>query len=162
MYRKIALTASLLAFVACTDHGPPGVGDDLTDPELPARGLDDIQTWLAAGYYKAWACELVMRPMRSPSPHGYARVCNNEVLHAAISAGSGQFPVGAASVKEEYEAGKLVGFAVSRRLDDGADGNAWYWYERNAEGTFANSAGSGNCTGCHGDAKRDYVYTLVP
>jgi hypothetical protein len=153
--------AWLVASAACTDPGPATYADSVTDPQLPARGLNDLQTWLAAGYYQAWACEDIARPFRSPSPHGRARVCNNDALHAAIAAGTGRFPAGAAAVKEEYDGDVIVGYAVSRKLEEGTTGKAWYWYEHNANGQFANSAGAEDCTGCHGGAARDYVFTLV-
>ncbi|MGH9886004.1 MAG: hypothetical protein ACREBE_10775, partial [bacterium] len=85
---------------ACTDPGPDSFGDDLTDPELPARGTADAPVWLAAGHYRQWHCEPTPHSARPPSPHGKNRICNNDALHVA---GSGDLPAGAASVKEIYD-----------------------------------------------------------
>lgn len=134
-------------------------GDDLSDPQLPARGTDDVVAWLDAGYYRSWHCEAERHPGRAPSPHGGARICDNDALHDAI-AGGGPFPAGAASVKELFDGDALVGFAVARKLSDGTGGDRWYWYEAKGEKVYANSAGAGNCTGCH-DAARDYIFTLL-
>ena len=151
-----------IAATACTaasEPDPRSAGDDLTDPELPPRGTDDLPAWLAAGYYRAWRCEPEAHEGRAPSPHGRNRICNNAALHAA--AGTGPFPAGAASVKEIFD-GDVKTYAVSRKLADGAGGDTWYWYEGNAEHAYGNGRGTPVCTGCHGGAARDYVFTIVP
>lgn len=152
-------TALVLAAAACTDPGPESVGDDLTDPQLPARGTADVQGWLAAGYYRAWRCEPEPHPGRPPSPHDANRICNNDALHAA--AGSGVFPVGAAAVKEIFDGGAITSYAVARKMTEGTGGDRWFWYEGGPDKVYANSEGAGNCTGCHQDA-RDFVFTIVP
>jgi len=149
------LVACLLGIAGCTDDGPATFGDALDDPQLPPRGLDDIEAWIAAGHYQAWHCEMVAQPSRGSSPHGTARVCNNDALHAA--APGGRFPVGSAAVKELYDDGVIVNHSVSRRLTDDAGGDAWYWYEQHS----ANGAGEGKCTGCHATAPHDYVFIVV-
>jgi hypothetical protein len=148
-----------LALAGCTDDGAGSFGDELTDPQLPARGFTDVQSWLAAGYYQAWRCEAAAHGARPRSPHGGSRICNNDALAAG---GAGAFPVGAAAVKEIFNGGKLTGYAVSRKLAAGDGGDRWYWYEGNADKVYANDQGVDGCTGCHDQADRDYVFTIVP
>jgi hypothetical protein len=150
-----------LSLAGCTDDGTSSFGDDLTDPQLPARGAVDLPQWLAAGSYRAWRCEPQPHPGRPPSPHGATRICNNDALHAA-AAGAGGFPVGAAAVKEIFAGDRVVSYAVSRKLTAGDGGDRWYWYEGNAEKVYGNGPGVTGCTGCHGRAARDFVFTVVP
>jgi hypothetical protein len=152
---------ALLALLAtaCTDPGPESSGDDLTDPELPARGTADLPAWLAAGYYLAWHCEPEAHAPRAPSPHGRNRICNNAALHAAT--GTSAFPAGAASVKEIFD-DNVMGYAITRKLGDGTGGDTWYWYEANPDHVYANGPGKASCISCHGGAARDYVFTVVP
>ena len=75
-------------------------------------------------------------------------------LLAGSSAGS--YPVGAASVKELYRDGAIIGFAVGRKTDAG-----WYWYESIGTSVVADSVGAGLCAGCHADAPRDHVFVQV-
>lgn len=144
----------------CAEHrdGGPSFGDSLTDPQVPARGSADLPQWLAAGYYLGWRCEPEHRSGRPPSPHGTARVCNNDALAATAS---GAFPVGAATVKEIYDGDRITGYAVSRKVSTSGN-DAWYWYERVSDNLYANDQGIAGCTGCHVQATRDFVFTLVP
>lgn len=155
--RTFRLFVWLLA--ACTDPGPTSFGDDLADPQVPARGTDDAPTWLAAGHYQAWHCEAAPHAGRPPSPHGKNRICSNDALSTAAT---GEFPVGAASVKEIYEGDDIFAYAIARKLTTGAGGDGWYWYEANPDKVYANGEGAGSCTGCHARAARDFVFTVVP
>jgi hypothetical protein len=150
----------LIAIGACT--GPESYGDPVDDPQVPARGFDAIQDWISAGYYLAWHCEPEPHPRRSPSPHGAMnRICSNDALAAA--SGTGPFPVSAAAVKEVYgSSGGIVGYAVYRKVSDRGGGDSWYWYEGSRDDVAANGEGESSCTGCHGAAPRDYVFTVVP
>lgn len=153
--------SSVLALAACAaDPGAASHGDAVTDPQVPPRGSDDLPVWLAGGYYRSWRCEAAAHPGRTSSPHGTTRICNNDALHTA-SAGAA-FPVGAAAVKEIFDGGDVMAYAVSRKLEAGSGGDRWYWYEASADHIYANRQGAGNCTGCHADAERDYVFTIVP
>lgn len=103
------------------------------DPQLPpTSGYADVETWLARGLYKSWRCEPAVHEALSPSPHGFNRICNNTLL-ANQPAGPGEYPVGAAAVKELYASadGGIIGYAVSVHLSAGTDTANWYWYERN-------------------------------
>jgi hypothetical protein len=141
-----------------------------TDQLPPTTQFTDVEAWLAQGAYKAWHCETAVHAARSPSPHGMNRICNNAKI-TAQAAGKGEYPVGAASVKELYdEAGaNIIGYAVAVHTSAGGDTSNWYWYERNpslnapaksgsaglvADGMGPNEGVAGTptaqvCTGCH-------------
>lgn len=53
-------------------------------------------------------------------------ICSNTVLSGA---GSGEYPVGAAGVKELYDTGgtKIVGYGVYLHTKAGITGDTWYW-----------------------------------
>jgi len=150
---------ALAAAGACADHGPGSFGDDLTDPQVPPRGTEDILDWLEVGYYQAWTCEPASHAGRAPSPHGPSRICNNDALHATTS---GAFPVGAVAVKELFEGTTVTSYAVARKVTAGDGGDRWYWYEGGPDKVFASSEGAGGCVSCHVQAARDYVFTIVP
>ena len=182
---RATCVAAAIALSACSSAPATSTGDagsdaaqpaqdpsTLGDTQTPATGDDaTISAWLAKGEYKAWTCEPAVHDARSPSPHGKNRICSNTLSskHAA-----GEFPVGAANVKEIYdEAGqKVVGFAIARKVAAGA-GDAWYWYEKTGTSVVANGLGVEGapmavCVGCHkgagSDAKHsghDLVYTQV-
>jgi hypothetical protein len=144
------------------------------DAQTPATGAAaDIDAWIAKGDYKKWKCESAVHEARSPSPHGKNRICSNDLLSAA---GDGEFPTGAASVKELYDdAGTtIVGHAVYLKTKAGA-GESFYWYEVSSSlgGVVANGTGDSGtaksiCVGCHSAAGadanhsgHDFVYTQV-
>lgn len=157
-------------------------GSSNADPENPPiTGREDIEAWLAAGYYNQWACEPDAHDPRSPSPHGPNRICSNA---RASAAGAGEYPVDSASVKELFDdAGEnVVGYAVSRHVSAGTTGGTWYWYERvpldspvphDANGVVVSGLGDSGvaldvCVGCHQLAGsdpehsgHDFVYTQV-
>jgi hypothetical protein len=149
----------LLLLVGCSD-GPATVGDPLDDPQLPARGTDDMNAWLTAGHYKSWHCEAEPHPARPNSGHSANRICNNDVLHADDGS-EGPFVVGAAAVKELYDGDRIVGYAVYRKVTAGAGGASWYWYEAVGEDIIANGTDDDTCTGCHARAGRDFVFTRL-
>jgi hypothetical protein len=158
----------LLAALALAGCGAPAVTDD---PQLPpTSGYADVETWLARGLYRAWHCEPAVHPALSPSPHGLARICNNAKL-TAQPAGPGEYPVGAAAVKELYATadGGIIGYALEVHVSAGTSTANWYWYERNpalgapakngSAGLLADGVGPGEgvagtvseqvCTHCH-------------
>jgi hypothetical protein len=144
---------------ACGDPGPTSVGDPLDDPQLPPRGSTDIVTWLEAAHYNTWQCEPEPHDARPRSPHGRNRICSNDLL--ASSTGDGPFPVGAAGVKEIFDGSSISLYAVYRKVADGTGGNTWYWFEGDRGDVIANGEGDSTCTGCHGGAPRDFVFTIV-
>ncbi len=151
----------LILLVACSDPGPASFGDPLDDPQLPPRGQDDILTWIEAGHYNSWACETEPHPPAPGSGHGPNRICSNDVLVAAADLDS-VFPPGAAAIKEVFDGdGAIAAYAVYRKIEELPGGNSWYWYEGTRDGNVANGQGDDTCTGCHGRAPRDFVYTII-
>ncbi len=154
-------SAMFLVLAACSsDPGSPSFGDLVDDPQLPPRGQDDIHTWIEAGHYLSWSCEPERHPPAPGSGHGPNRICSNDALVAAAS-GDADFSIGAASVKEVFESDDSIVYAVYRKMDETIGGNSWYWYEGTRDGNVANGQGDGTCTGCHGRAPRDFVYTII-
>lgn len=132
----------------------------MVDPQRPptssAMALED---WLKTGAYKAWACESAMHAARPGSAHAANRICSNDLLSKSVS---GEYPVGAASVKELFNgAGAIIGYAVGLRLKAGPADDSWFWYERVNTTTYANGAGVALCANCHRNAPRDFIYTQV-
>jgi hypothetical protein len=141
------------------------------DAETPATGNPQIVAdWLKTGAYRKWRCEALVHQARSPSPHGSNRVCSNRKL---ADHGAGEFPIGAASVKEVYDdLGARRGYAIGKKVDSGT-APAWVWFMMEGSNIVANARGiaaaAAACTGCHAaagtDAQHsghDFVYTIVP
>jgi cytochrome c553 len=153
--------------------------------QLPATGSNDVtKAWLEKGYYKKWKCEEASHDARSPSPHGKNRICSNDLSAAS---GAGEYPVGAANVKELYDdaGASVIGYAIETHVKAGADPDSWYWYEFNpavgappkdgVTGLVANGLATDAkgpeatiCVGCHSAAGKDkdhfghdFVYTQV-
>jgi hypothetical protein len=154
--------AVLVVLAACaTEPPPPGdPGDDelVVDEQSPPVTHAELVLWLAEGHYLAWACEPEAHPARPPGAHGENRICSNDLLSQSAS---GRFPIGAASVKELVRDGEVEGFAVMRRITGDAAANAWYWYESVGSNVIADGRSPGICTGCHGGAPRDFIFTRV-
>jgi hypothetical protein len=149
-----------------------------------------VEAWLATGQYKAWHCEKAVHAARFPSPHGFNRICSNDLISSRAT-GTGSWPEGAAAVKELYASltsTTPVGYAVYlKTAADSAAGANWYWYERvpldstvphDSNGVVADGPGTTGtplsiCVACHGavgsdmahtpsPGGRDFVYTPVP
>jgi hypothetical protein len=157
--------------------------DNHDDSEVPpTTGYQALEAWLDQGYYKSWHCETGPHEARSPSPHGINRICNNAKV-TAQPAGKGEYPVGAANVKELYDStgASIVGYSVAVHVSAGNDTSNWYWYERNpalglpgkngssglvADGVGPNEGMTGTatervCTGCHAAAGSDAKHTTT-
>jgi hypothetical protein len=161
-----------------------GTGTEADASQTPPQGETNVKAWLAAGYYKSWACQPAEHPSRPPSPHSFNRICSNDL----IASGSPPWPVGAAAVKELYNGaadagGEIFGYAVYLKTADDADGGnggSWYWYEDDppfnpdggivADGLGTMGAPMAICVSCHIAAGSnaahagpgDFVYTQVP
>ena len=194
----LAASAALVSSGCSNDDTSPA--DTAADPpdasaavsQTPPTGYTAIESWLQTGAYQQWSCEAAIHASRDPSPHGFNRICSNDVI-AAMAGGTETWPVGAAAVKELYNSltdTTPVGYAVYRKDDaDSAGGASWYWYERvpltsnfphDGNGVVADGFGTADggppttiCVGCHtaagSDAPhtptpggRDFVYTPVP
>jgi hypothetical protein len=171
-----------------------GCSDDDTSAETtgqrPPQGAAAVEAWLATGAYKSWQCEPAVHAARSPSPHGFNRICSNDLLSANATK-QGAWPEGVAAVKEMFDTANQAapsGYAVYlKTAADSAGGSNWYWYERLSKPAAAQfglpevaADGLGNaggakdiCVACHiaagSDAAhtpsvggRDQVYTPVP
>ena len=172
------LTACLMAASACG-------GDDGSDgdkeatgavSQTPPMGAAAVEQWLQTGAYKSWHCEAAPHMFRSPSPHGFNRICSNDLISQNAS-GKGVWPKGAAAVKELHASATSttpVGYAVYlKTADDSAAGVNWYWYERvpldsaaphDATGVVADGMGASGtantiCVGCHSAAGLDAAHT---
>src|SRR4051812_36675170 len=106
MKTPICLLLGVVAAALIGGCGNGGGGDDESQVP-PTSSAADIDAWIAEGHYKEWACEDKEHEARSPSPHGFNRICSNDVLSAA---GDGEYPVDSAGVKELWDAagGKVV------------------------------------------------------
>ena len=170
MKTKPRLACSFLfsfSLAACGGSGSPGMGagDAQTPPTTSAQA---IQTWIAAGSYKAWHCEPTAHAPRAPSPHtSQNRVCSNDLLSAT---GPGEYPIGAASVKELVTDGQIAGQAVYVK-DRTGGGESFVWFEANGSSVAAFGHGDSGtpkdvCVGCHANAGpshfgHDFVFTQV-
>jgi len=184
------MRATTLALIAVCLFGVSACGGDDDDTmnndstgdqkQTPPTSGAKLTTWLAKGYYKQWHCEDAVHEARSPSPHGYNRICSNDLI-ADNATGTGAWPKGAAAVKELYNAETDAtpgGYSVYLKTDsDSKDGANFYWYEMLPPespiagmfpgGVAADGMGDkGNpkdlCVGCHGAAGSDTAHTPSP
>lgn len=163
--RSIACSITVLGLIGALS----GCGDA---PTASPQTLAGVQALLVSAEYKAWHCESAPHAARSPSPHGINRICSNDLLSGNPS---GDYPVGAASVKEIYadDGHTISGYAYARKVGASQNGDGWYWYAGTAttaevEGLGSTSASKTACVGCHrgagSDANHsghDFVYTQV-
>jgi cytochrome c553 len=139
--------------------------------QLPPEGGAAVEAWLTTGAYKQWHCEAAVHAARSPSPHGFNRICSNDAI-ASNATGTAAWPAGAAAVKELYDSATATtptGYAVyGKKQADSAAGANWYWYERLpaggvvADGTGDKGPAMSICVGCHAAAGSDTAHTPSP
>ena len=136
--------------------------------EIPPTTAEALDTWLATRAYASWTCESAPHASRPPSGHATNRICSNRALSTHEA---GEYPIGAASVKELFDdAGNVTGHAVATKVAAGG-GESWYWYEKIGDRVIAAGVGTSGtpktvCTRCHlraGDATfgHDLVFTQV-
>lgn len=154
-----------------TDAGsPPPPPATAGNDQTPATGdAAAVKAWLDTKAYTKWACEPAPHPRRTGSGHSANRICSNGLLSAH---GAGEYPVGAASVKELFDGNNnLNGYAMLLKVKAGG-AESFYWYENIGASVIANGTGdSGSaksvCTGCHsgaganGQSGHDFVFTQV-
>ncbi|MFO0675798.1 MAG: hypothetical protein U0169_04650 [Polyangiaceae bacterium] len=161
---------------ATSSDGSTSVADAATvdlapGPETPPTNGPELETWLAAGHYKSWACEPAPHASRRPSAHAINRICSNALV--ASFTGTGERPAGSAGVKELYDATgtDVVGYAVYLKTKPTSAGGAnWYWYERlskDAKTPYADGLGvlpdvNSKCVSCHEGAGSDAAHTPTP
>lgn len=141
-------------------------------PQTPPQGKVALVPWIMEGHYRAWDCQATAHPSPAFSGHTHTRVCLNTLWINTLP--SQVFPVGAAAVKELWDAAHtaIVGYAVMVKVGPGNTPADWYWYERvpadfvpppmlpepiQPDGTFVDRVGtSGNaltiCASCHSTA----------
>lgn len=131
---------------------------------VPPTAKDALLNWLQAGSYRNWEKESA--PHQSLGPHPVQVVVYlNPALDRSLAAKAAAHPVGAAAVKELFDAsGKLAGWAVSvKTAADSEGGKGWYWYEILGTTPAARVVASANgvplCVGCHAPGS-DFV--LIP
>jgi hypothetical protein len=170
------LAGAVLGALGCSDDDSMSTSGDEVKTQAPPMGAAALEAWLADGAYKEWQCEEAPHAARSPSPHGVNRICSNALISEG-AAGDGDWPKGAAAVKEIYAAigdDEPIGYAVYLKTASDSEGGAnWYWYERIGDTTPADGLGAQLCVSCHAAAGaaaahtpspggRDQVYTPVP
>ncbi|RYZ02584.1 MAG: hypothetical protein EOO73_31035 [Myxococcales bacterium] len=149
-------------------------GDAQTPPTTNGA---DVEEWLKKGDYKNWTCEKAEHPQIKVSPHGYNRVCSNDLAATFTGSVDDERPVDTASVKELYDdSSSLVGYAVSVKVKAASSGgDNWYWYERvtlgsaappESSGVAADGLGSDSavkriCVGCHAGAGSDAQHAVT-
>lgn len=161
----------LLSAVGCGTT--PAKFDDQTPP---TTGRADVESWITTAAYKGWTCEPAVHASRDPSPHGFNKICSNDLI-SQNATGTTVWPKGAAAVKELYAsltAATPIGYAVYLKTEaDSANGANWYWYERvpldseaphDANGIVADGRGGSGapkevCVGCHVAAGTDAMHT---
>ena len=137
-----------------TDGSSPGTGPTQTPPQ----GTAAMDAWISAGHYKTWRCEATASSARPNGAHGANRICSNDL---ASQHGAGEYPVGAASVKELHSSvtgTTPTGHAVALKVASGKTGAAWYWYEKIGARVVADGANVGICAGCHSLAGADATH----
>jgi hypothetical protein len=156
-----------------------GASPSALSNQTPPQGAEAVEQWLASGAYKDWQCEDKPHASRAPSPHGYNRICSNDVIASKANA-KGDWPQGAAAVKELYASAddsEPMGYSVYLKTkSDSAKGANWYWYERLPASTAASAKvdavvadGLGDsggakdiCVACHAAAGSDSAHTPSP
>lgn len=144
-----------------SDLGGPSDATPASSGQLPPRERMALESWLAQGHYKMWSCERGTSARRLNGAHGRTRICSNAAL---VASKSGDYPVGAASVKEIYDASdRLNGYAIGLKITSGGAVASWYWYERIGTSVIADGDGTAVrlCSGCHQSAVRDHVFILA-
>jgi hypothetical protein len=182
---RVMLGMMMTGLIACRSSGAKSVGttdgsteDASAASQIPPMGGAAVEAWLATGSYKQWTCESAVHAARSPSPHGFNRICSNNLI-SANATGTGVWPQNASAVKELYADASSttpVGYAVySKTQADSAGGANWYWYERvpldstaaphdATTGVVADGLGSSGtamsiCVSCHSVAGSDAMHT---
>jgi len=154
---------------------PDGKPGDTQTP--PTTNGSAVEAWLKLGDYERWTCETMEHAQLKVSPHGFNRVCSNDIAASFAGGVDDERPVNTASVKELYDdSSNLVGYAVAVKVKAASDGgDGWYWYERvplssdaphDKEGVVADGLGSAGaaksiCVGCHAGAGSDAAHDVM-
>lgn len=153
----MVLCVGMTAGLGCTSDGPSD-----PDENIPPSDEAGVGVWIDSGLYLDWNCEPDPSPATGVSPHGTRRICHSPLVEADRD-GTGQWPVGATLVKEQYDGtGVLAAISLESRVNDQEGDPGWLYWRR--AGTSVSNYGVGEpfCTGCHAGASRDFVFILAP
>jgi hypothetical protein len=143
----------------------PGCADSASDPpdeNVPPSDEEGIGDWIDTGLYLDWSCEPDPGPATGVSPHGTRRICHSPLVEGDRD-GTGQWPVGATLVKEQYDgAGALGAISLETRVNGQAGDPGWLYWRRAGDTVSNYGVGEPFCTGCHAGAPRDYIFVLAP
>lgn len=161
--KKLFASLGLFALAAC------GGGSAKSDPQTPpTNSKAAIDAWLDEGHYQQWHCQTGTHTSDVASGHPEkARICSNDKLSAH---GAGEYPVGAANVKEIFDANNTrIGTTLYVKTKSGG-GESFFYYGKGdleAFGPGSDALVKATCVDCHSDAGvgttfgHDFVYTQV-
>ena len=144
-----------------TSAGCPGTSAGCPATEPPTNA-DDLLAWLEAESYSGWASESAVHA--SSGPHGNVKIFINQTLDDSLGAANAEHPMGAAAVKELYDADSTTRIGWSVEIKTAADSNMgmnWYWFDYKNDALNMEGMGLGTCTGCHASGA-DYVTVTYP
>ncbi len=168
MKTLFALLSAVTLAAAC--GGTSGANLDDRTQFFPTSSQSEIQAWLDGGAYKQWNCQATTHASDLASGHPTkARICSNDALSAH---GSGEYPVGAANVKEIFDAADLrIGTTVYGKIaKTTATHNGFFYFGAGdlvAFGPGSDATVKATCVDCHGEAGvtttfgHDFVYVQV-
>jgi hypothetical protein len=150
---SFVLLAQSFVLGAC---GAQPTGDAQNPPTESAAALS---AWLDKGEYKNWKCEASANTKTEGDAaihvHGMTRVCSNDVL----ANGTAPWAKGAASVKEIWKDGAIVGLdAYVKTKADSEAGQSFYYYNGTPESVGTGGAGRSECSTCHSAAGSDAAH----
>jgi len=128
--------------------------------EVPVEDAE-LTKFVEAGDYLDWASETDVH--ESAGPHfGGVRLYINDELDASLADGGDPHPIASAAIKELYGDGEdVLGWTVMVKVEDGAGGDTWYFWERFEGKKLIDGTGESACTGCHGPGI-DHILTTYP
>lgn len=146
---------------AATSNSTAATSNSTTsDGDLPPTEEAALLAWLDAESYTSWPAESGIHA--STGPHGDVRTFINATLEASLTASNAEHPLDSATVKELYDGdNNLIGRSVMLKVEMGAGGDGWYWFEILNDNVLADGTGAGGCTGCH-SAGADFFRTPFP
>lgn len=158
--RSVALVTCILTLGCGTPPAPVPADAPISPDQLPPEDDALLPAWLDARSWESWDCQVEPHPAVGPSPHGMNRICQNVLVEGALG-GSGDWPVGATLVKENFDdSGTLAAVFLETRRRAGPGRDAWYYLRRDALGG-ADVVNAGFCFDCHAGAPRDFVWSTV-
>lgn len=133
--------------------------------ELSDTSSAGIASFLQAGKFRGWTVKQAV-PIDSVASHASkTQTFFNDTAGTAAKAGQNPLPKGSVVVKEIFAGDgiTLSAQALMAKVDDGADGETWVWFEGRVPDLNQPYYGKGlaTCAGCHASGT-DFVRTTVP